>query len=92
MEFEWDEKKEQTNIRKHGVDFADACSAFSDSNRIVMGDFKHSQKESRYFCYGKVGKRVLTVRFTMRGENVRIIGAGYWREGKDIYEAPSSKI
>ena len=31
-------------------------------------------------------QRVLTVRFTRRGETVRIIGAGYWREGRTIYE------
>ena len=40
----------------------------------------------RYYCLGRVGDRVLTVRFIIRGSNVRIIGAGYWREGKKIYE------
>ena len=29
---------------------------------------------------------ILTVRFTRRGEAIRIIGAGYWRKGKAIYE------
>ena len=33
---------------------------------------------------GKSG--ILTVRFTMRNENIRIIGAGYWREGRYRYE------
>ena len=32
------------------------------------------------------GHGIITVRFTMRNENIRIIGAGYWREGRDKYE------
>ena len=36
--------------------------------------------------YGKVGDGILTVRFTYRKNSIRIIGAGYWRKGKGIYE------
>ena len=35
---------------------------------------------------GKVADGILTVRFTWRGGTIRIIGAGYWRKGKHIYE------
>jgi hypothetical protein len=42
--------------------------------------------ERRYFAFGRVGGGVLTVRFTLRGERVRIIGAGYWRRGRTYYE------
>lgn len=44
------------------------------------------EKEQRYFCFGKVDSGVMTVRFTMRKNYIRIIGAGYWRKGKKIYE------
>jgi uncharacterized protein len=29
---------------------------------------------------------IMTVRFTMREERIRIIGAGYWRNGKELYD------
>jgi len=53
---------------------------------FVTKDKKHSDKEERYFCYGKVGKKIITVRFTYRDDKIRIIGASYWRDGKEIYE------
>ena len=33
-----------------------------------------------------IEKHIVTVRFTMRNENIRILGAGYWREGRNKYE------
>ena len=43
-------------------------------------------KSGIYYCIGRVGHGVLTVRFTYREDVIRIIGAGYWRGGKKIYE------
>ena len=54
--------------------------------RVIAEDTRHSTKEQRYFCFGRVGAGVLTVRFTHRLGVVRIFGAGYWRKGKVIYE------
>ncbi|MBW2108807.1 MAG: BrnT family toxin [Deltaproteobacteria bacterium] len=45
-----------------------------------------SADEKRYYCLGKVSDGILTVRFTYRTHRIRIIGAGYWRKGKKIYE------
>ena len=67
-------------------DFYDAQQAFMDGNRIIAEDIDHSHGEKRYFCFGKVSGRVLTVRFTWRNNIIRIIGAGYWRNGKKIYD------
>lgn len=87
MRFEWDTNKEKTNISKHGVSFYEAQFAFMDSQRVIAFDIKHStSKEKRYFCFGKVKGRILTVRFTVKGNNIRIFGAGYWREGGKKYE------
>lgn len=84
--FEWDDKKNLENVKKHGVDFQTAQYAFIDSKRIIAEDLIHSKTENRYYCFGKMKGGVLTVRFTYRKNRIRIIGAGFWRKGKDIYE------
>jgi len=64
--FDWDEAKNQENIEKHGVSFYLAQHAFTDSNRVILEDLKHSTAEKRYYCIGIVAKGILTVRFTYR--------------------------
>ncbi len=87
MKFEWDDTKDQHNQRKHGISFYEAQRAFLDEYRVIAEDLDHSTaKEKRYFCFGKVDDGIVTVRFTMRKNSIRIIGAGYWRKGKRIYE------
>lgn len=85
-DFEWDESKNTSNLQKHGVDFETAQYVFIDPKRVIAEDLAHSKGEKRYYCFGKVKGGVLTVRFTYRNNCVRIIGAGYWRKGKNIYE------
>jgi uncharacterized protein len=84
--FEWDERKNQSNLEKHGVDFQFAQRAFQDQNRVIAEDFEHSEIERRFFCIGEVVGDILTVRFTWRNSVIRIIGAGFWRKGKKVYE------
>ena len=84
--FEWDPEKDVENQLKHGVSFTDAQFAFSDPCRVIAEDLAHSVDEQRFYCFGEVGGGVMTVRFTYRGKVIRIIGAGYWRKGKAIYE------
>ena len=87
MSFEWDEKKNRQNQRKHGVPFEIAQKAFLDEKRIIARDTEHStDNEQRYYYFGDVGDGILTVRFTYRNDSVRILGAGYWRKGKRAYE------
>lgn len=86
ISFEWDEDKNKANFDKHGIDFETAQFAFIDPKRVIAEDLGHSSSEKRYFCFGKVKGGILTVRFTHRGNIIRIIGAGYWRKGKKIYE------
>lgn len=85
-DFEWDSAKDLINQEKHGVSFALAQLAFLDHHRIILEDLEHSQDEKRYYCLGQVAGGILTVRFTYRKLKIRIIGAGYWRKGKKIYE------
>ena len=84
--FEWEEKKNKDNQNKHGLSFDVAQYAFADPNRIIAEDLSHSDKEKRYYCFGKVNDGIITVRFTYRKNIIRIYGAGYWRKGKKIYE------
>ena len=84
--FEWDESKDLINQAKHGLSFMDAQYAFSDPARVIAKDLDHSEKEARFYCFGKVGEGIATVRFTYRNRIIRIFGAGYWRKGKRIYE------
>jgi len=79
-------RQEPCNIEKHGVSFEEAIRAFLDQKRKIRLNEKHSADEMRYYCIGIVGDRVITVRFTIRGSKIRIIGAGFWREGRKIYE------
>jgi uncharacterized DUF497 family protein len=84
--FEWDPAKDRENQAKYGVAFATGQLAFADPRRVIAEDLSHSDTERRYFCFGRVGGGVLSVRFTYRAGTIRVFGAGYWRKGKRIYE------
>lgn len=84
--FDWDPDKDRLNQDKHGVSFSRAQYAFADPKRVIAKNETHSQTEERFYCFGEVDGGVLTVRFTYRASVIRIIGAGYWRKGKAIYE------
>jgi len=84
--FEWDAEKDEENQAKHNVSFSLAQHAFLDPKRIIVEDINHSREENRFYCVGRVGDGIMTVRFTYRGNIIRIFGAGYWRKGRKIYE------
>jgi hypothetical protein len=84
--FEWDEKKNVQNQRKHGVSFQGAQAAFLDPRRLVARDLAHSGREERFYCFGRITEGILTVRYTIRRGRIRIIGAGFWRKGRKTYE------
>ena len=70
--FEWDERKRLTNLRKHGIDFADCAAVFS--RRIVTDiDARRDYGETRYRTLGLLDGRVINVVHTESGEFVRII-------------------
>jgi uncharacterized DUF497 family protein len=90
LSFRWDSngtrKKETFNLAKHGVSFVEAQSAILDPLRVIAVDDAHSKREQRLFCVGRSERGIVTVRFTRRGDRLRIIGAEYWRKGKELYE------
>ena len=76
MEFEWDPRKNEANIRKHGVAFSEAATVFGDILSITVPDPDHSQEEDRYIITGVSGQnRLMMVAHLERGERIRIISA-----------------
>lgn len=71
---EWDETKNQRNIKKHGISFQTAALVFADEERIEYFDKLHSQDEERYVILGCV-HGILYVVYTMRDECARLISA-----------------
>ncbi|MEQ8973757.1 MAG: BrnT family toxin [Coleofasciculus sp. C1-SOL-03] len=76
MRFEWDDKKAESNFRKHGVTFEEAVTVFADPYLLFTEDSKHSEGEEREWAIGEAenGSMIVVV-FTMRGEKLRIISA-----------------
>ena len=64
----------------------ESIESFSDPNGFQLKDTKHSIEEARYFWVGKsrAGK-VITTRFTRRGDIIRIFGSASWRKFGRIY-------
>jgi len=76
LKFIWDENKNYTNLKKHGVDFNDAVRAWYDPDRLDFFDARHSIDETRWIFLGAVGGVVLFVVETEPDkETVRIISA-----------------
>ena len=89
-DFEWDDAKDRVNQEKHGASFALAQLVFLDPERVILEDLAHGEDEKRFYCLGRVHDRIMTVRFTYLHNIIRIIGAGYWRKGKVLYEKENS--
>ena len=76
MKFEWDDRKERENIRKHGVSFQEATTIFGDPLAGTIPDPDHSRGETRFVTIGNSsGNHLLVVCHTEQGENLRIISA-----------------
>ena len=73
--YEWDPAKATANLKKHGVDFADAALSLEDPNALVAPD-PDTQDEECFLCLGADPEgRVLVTAYVYRGENARIISS-----------------
>jgi uncharacterized DUF497 family protein len=72
MEFEWDERKNQENIRRHGIDFAIGARIF-DGPVVRKPDDRRDYGELRYIAFGSVEQEILAVVYTVRDTRYRII-------------------
>jgi uncharacterized DUF497 family protein len=74
--FEWERGKAETNLRKHGVNFEEAQTVFTDPLSITLPDPDHSEDEERLIDIGiSDDQRVLVVGYTERGQCIRLIHA-----------------
>ncbi len=78
LRFEWDERKNRENQRRHGVTFEEARSVFYDPQAIEFYDDEYAGAEDRFLLLGVSAKlRVLMVCHCLRenGDVIRIISA-----------------
>ena len=76
MEFEWDERKAASNLRKHGISFHEAGTVFDDPLAITYPDPDHSIEEDRSITIGMDQfNRLMVVAHTEREDVTRIINA-----------------
>jgi uncharacterized protein len=74
MAYQWDKNKAAINLHKHGIDFADAVSVFSDDLSITVSDDRFDEERFNTIGLDAFG-RVLVVVFTWRGKEIRLISA-----------------
>ncbi len=74
MEFEWDERKRQANIEKHGIDFVDAKEIWN-SEVLEIPSPRSERRERRFIAYGLMEGKVIAVVYTWRGRCRRLISA-----------------
>jgi uncharacterized DUF497 family protein len=78
LRFEWDERKNTQNKRKHGVSFEEAQTVFFDEHALLVADPDHSEREERFLLLGlSSALRTLVVChcYRRRGGVIRVISA-----------------
>lgn len=76
MRFEWNTKKAEANLKKHGVSFDEAKTVFSDPLFVIFADPDHSFAEKRFIIMGESNEnRLLVVSYTERKKATRLISA-----------------
>jgi uncharacterized DUF497 family protein len=76
LNFEWDENKARSNLKKHGISFVEATTVFDDPYYLTWDDPLHSVEELRFLGIGySIKQRLLVVVYTERNYNIRIISA-----------------
>lgn len=79
VRFEWDQSKDESNRRKHGLGFDDAKSLFTSGNDYLeLFDESHSDDEERFVAIGPIESGVIVIVWTERdAETIRIISARF---------------
>jgi uncharacterized DUF497 family protein len=86
MNFEYDPIKSETNKNKHGINFENAQSLWSDQNRVEIETY--STIEPRIMVIGKIENKHWSAIITYRGQTVRIISVRRSRKSEvKLYES-----
>ncbi len=88
MEYEWDKDKAVQNLRKHGVDFADAVFALEDDMALTIEDPNHAEQRFKTLGIGAKLKLLLVIHAELDDSCIRIISArkATKHETKQYYE------
>ena len=72
--FEWDEAKRRSNLRRHGIDFAELAEVFN-SAPVTRLDDRYNYSERRFFTLGLLKGRVVAIAHTEKDGVIRVISA-----------------
>ena len=73
MQFEWDDEKNESNLARHGLDFADAYRIFSFPMLVALDD-REDYGEDRWIGIGLLDGRVVVVVYAEPdAETIRVI-------------------
>ncbi len=88
MEFEWGPRKAKENLRKHGVDFADAVVALEDENALTIEDPDHGELRFKTLGMGPTLNVLFVVHCERSANSIRIISArkADKKETKDYFQ------
>lgn len=84
MSYEWDERKRQANVKKHGIDFTDVLELF-DGDVVLLPDERFDYGEPRFIAIGILKSLVVVVAYTERNETIRIISARKATKNEQTY-------
>jgi len=89
--FQWDQGNKDKNWKKHGIPWEECEEVFFNKPLLIQNDFKHSEKENRFYALGKTNQeKKLFIVFTVRNNKVRVISArSMHKKEKDFYEKTS---
>jgi uncharacterized DUF497 family protein len=86
----WDESKNRTNRKKHGVSFEEASALFHrGDDYLEIFDDAHSDEEDRFIAIGPIKKGLVLVVYTERDEDtIRLISARWaTKREADLYRS-----
>ncbi len=75
MDTEWDPRKAADNLRKHGVDFADAVIALEDENALTIEDKDHDEQRFKTLGMGPDINILYVIHAYRENDCIRIISA-----------------
>jgi uncharacterized protein len=77
LQFSWDPRKAAANKRKHGIDFAEAATAFGDPLSLTIPDPDPSEAEDRFLLVGRSAQQrlLVVVHVERAATEIRIISA-----------------
>lgn len=94
IQFNWDKGNINKNIAKHKIKNGEAEEIFVNQPIVLIKDKRHSQAESRLMVLGQSDrKKLLSVVFTIRNNQIRIISARpMGKKERSLYEQKSKKL